>query len=185
MMTSKEALDKLEECAYAMKDLPMSNWIDLANSEAELDLKIMNWVETIKLELFKGKQALQRLEAIDNTNPSEALMFIQELLNISETEKHFINLANYDTRLNLIKTKQALIKAQEQEKILSVILKKRIDLESFYSTFVKDDLDYKYYEKYYGTYGLEKLTKEEFDLLREVNNDEKQRLYKRYTNVYK
>ena len=38
----------------------------------------------------------------------EVLMFIQELLNISETEKHFINLANYDTRLNLIKTKQVL-----------------------------------------------------------------------------
>ena len=68
-----EILDKLEECAYAMKDLPISNWIDLANSEAELDLKIMDWVETIKLELLKGKQALQRLEEIDNANPSEVL----------------------------------------------------------------------------------------------------------------
>ena len=64
--------------------------------------------------------------------------------------------------------KQTLLKAQEQEKILSVIFKKRIDLESFYSTFVKDDLDYKYYEKYYGTYGLEKLTQEEFNSLKEV-----------------
>ena len=59
-----ESLDKLEECAYAMKDLPMSNWIDLANSEAELDLKIMDWVETIKLELLKGKQALLELKQI-------------------------------------------------------------------------------------------------------------------------
>ena len=63
-----ESLDKLEECAYAMKDLPMSNWIDLANSEAELDLKIMNWVETIKLELFKGKQDLDRLEKLEKEN---------------------------------------------------------------------------------------------------------------------
>ena len=64
--------------------------------------------------------------------------------------------------------KQTLLKAQEQEKILRVILKKRIDLESFYSTFVKDDLDYKYYEKYYGTYGLEKLTQEEYNILKEA-----------------
>ena len=68
--------------------------------------------------------------------------------------------------------KQTLLKAQEQEKILSVIFKKRIDLESFYSTFVKDDLDYKYYEKYYGTYGLEKLIQEEFDLLKKQLNYE-------------
>ena len=61
------------------------------------------------------EKAIQKLELIDSANPSEVLMFIQELLNISETEKHFINLANYDTRLNLIKTKHALIKAQEDE----------------------------------------------------------------------
>ena len=59
-----EALEKLEECANGMKDLPKSNWIDLAENEAELDLKIMDWVETIKFELFKGRQALTELQAI-------------------------------------------------------------------------------------------------------------------------
>lgn len=172
-----ESLDKLEECAYAMKDLPMSNWIDLAENEAELDLKIMDWVETIKLELFKGKQALQRLEAIDNTNPSEALKYVNgKIADLEDDLQHYTMVEKDKCKEFFIREdlkqfttiKQTLLKAQKQEKILSVILKKRIDLESFYSTFVKDDLDYKYYEKYYGTYGLEKLTKEEFNLLKEV-----------------
>lgn len=154
-------LDKLEECAYAMKDLPMSNWIDLAENEAELDLKIMNWTEEIKFELFKGQQALQRLEAIDNANPSEALKCVGVL-----KEDDCITTLVQGKALETIR--QYILKAQEQEKLLKVILKKRIDLESFYSTFVKDNLDYKYYEKYYGTYGLEKLTQEEFELLKKV-----------------
>lgn len=172
-----ESLDKLEECAYAMEDLPKSNWIDLAENEAELDLKIMNWVETIKFELFKGKQSLQRLEAIDNSNPSEALKYVNgKITDLEDDLQHYTMVEKDKCKEFFIREdlkqftniKQALLKAQNQEKILSVILKKRIDLESFYSTFVKDDLDYKYYEKYYGTYGLEKLTQEEFNSLKEV-----------------
>lgn len=59
-----ECLDKLEECADGMKDLPMSNWSDLAENGAELDLKIMDWVETIKFELFKSKQALLKAQKL-------------------------------------------------------------------------------------------------------------------------
>ena len=65
-----EALGHLEECAYGMKDLPKSNWIDLANSEADLDLKIMDWVETIQFELFKGKQALLKAQELGKENES-------------------------------------------------------------------------------------------------------------------
>ena len=113
-----DALDKLEECAYAMEDLPKSNWIDLAENAAELDLKIMDWVETVKFELFKGKQALQRLESIDNANPSEAL----ECLMYLKAE-----FRNYPSAYEAIK--QALLKAQEQEKklkALEIIKKKRV-----------------------------------------------------------
>lgn len=120
-----EALDKLEECAYAIEFLPMSNWIDLAENEAELDLKIMDWVETIKLELFKGKQALQRLEAIDNTNPSEALnylnIFINEMTYCLEHPKEYAK--GYDKEIFYkykysfeTTIKQTLLKAQKQEK---------------------------------------------------------------------
>ena len=117
-------LDKLEECAYAMKDLPMSNWIDLAENEAELDLKIMDWVETIKLELFKGKQALQRLEAIDNANPSEALEELFKTTYFGSAEEY----KKIDNCYNTIK--QALIKAQEQEKenkVLKEIIRSLFD----------------------------------------------------------
>ena len=74
----------------------------------ELSQEFHNMLTEISKELSK-------LYEIDNAKPSEALMFIQELLNISETEKHFINLANYDTRLNLIKIKQALQRLEEIE----------------------------------------------------------------------
>ena len=156
-----EILDKLEECAYAMKDLPMSNWIDLAENEAELDLKIMDWVETIKIELLKGKQSLLELKQIKEAEPSEALKCVGVL-----KEDDCITTLVQGKALETIR--QYILKAQEQEKLLKVILKKRIDLESFYSTFVKDDLDYKYYEKHYGTYGLEKITQQEFNTLKEV-----------------
>ena len=88
-----ESLDKLEECAYAMKDLPMSNWIDLAENEVELDLKIMDWVETIKLELLKGKQALLELKAIKDANPSESLDKLEKVIEeitISNADNFFI-----------------------------------------------------------------------------------------------
>ena len=106
-----ESLAKLEECAYAMKDLPKSNWIDLAENEAELDLKIMDWVVTIKFELFKGKRALQRLEAIDNANPSEALKALDRNIVVIR-EKDYTNI------------QQVLLNAQELEKENQELIKK-------------------------------------------------------------
>ena len=99
-------------------------------SKIEALKELKHWKETnnengvVWLPLFAVEnieEALEELQTIRETKPSEELMFIQELLNISETKKHFINLANYDTRLNLIKTKQTLQKAQEQEKILDIL----------------------------------------------------------------
>lgn len=51
------------------------------------------------------------------------------------------------------------------KKVLSIIKEKRVDIESFYKTFIEDDYNYLDYQIMYGTYGLELLTKEEFDLL--------------------
>lgn len=128
-----ESLDKLEECAYAMKDLPMSNWIDLANNEAELDLKIMDWVETIKFELFKGKQALQRLEAIDNSNPSEALKYVNgKIADLEDDLQHYTIVEKDKCKEFYIREdlkqftniQQALLKAQEQEKENKELIRK-------------------------------------------------------------
>lgn len=122
-----EALEKLEECANGMKDLPKSNWIDLAENEAELDLKIMDWVETIKFELFKGNQALLELQAIKEAEPSEALECIEKLYKEraytyddkvnnkgngwSEAIQHYDNIGRC---LNTIK--QALINKSKKER---------------------------------------------------------------------
>lgn len=106
-----ESLDKLEECAYAMKDLPMSNWIDLAENEAELDLKIMDWVETIKLELFKGKQALLELKAIKEANHSEALKALDRNIVVIREKDYTI-------------IEQTLLNAQELQKENQELIKK-------------------------------------------------------------
>lgn len=131
------------------------------------------------------KEGLERLEAIDNANPSEALMFIQELLNISEMEKHFINLANYETRLNLVKTKQALIKKQEQEKVLNILKsKKYIPLDRLNPRFWNDKetydetVNYEFYlwlcedECEYVVKEERKLTKNEFNSIKEMLKNE-------------
>ncbi|MCR5786463.1 MAG: hypothetical protein K6G28_02020 [Acholeplasmatales bacterium] len=119
-MTEIEALDKLEECANGMKDLPKSNWIDLAENEAELDLKIMGWVETIKFELFKGKQVLTELQAIKDSKPSEALEKVNKVLeSCYEYEKKTgKNAIVHISKEPLIEIQQSLLKAQEQEKEL-------------------------------------------------------------------
>ena len=54
----------------------------------------------------------------------------------------------------------------EQEQVLSIIKEKKVDIESFYTTFIEDDYDYNFYEKRYGTYGKYELTEEEFELLK-------------------
>ena len=92
-----ENLDKLEEYAYAMKDLPKSNWIDLAENEAELDLKIMNWTEKIKFELFKGQQDFDRLEKLED------LLEKYEIEDLSELE---IALDQYYHRYDNVQTRR-------------------------------------------------------------------------------
>lgn len=113
------------------------------------------------------EQALQRLESIDNAKPSEALEDFKIIKFKTINAGYNYGYEVWD------KIERALIKAQEQEKenaelkkILSIIKEKRIDIESFYITFIEDEFDYNHYEKYYGTYGLECLTQEEFELLK-------------------
>lgn len=53
-------------------------------------------------------------------------------------------------------------------KALEIIKEKRIDIESFYTSFIEGDYDYSFYERRYGTYGKYCLTEEEFNTLKEV-----------------
>ena len=53
-------------------------------------------------------------------------------------------------------------------KALEIIKDKRIDIESFYSSFIERDFNYDFYSSWYRGYGRNKLTEEEFNLLKEV-----------------
>lgn len=125
---------------------------------------IDKWHENIE-------QALQRLEAIDNANPSEALKCLKYLYEDAKIEsgwvqKHCITYAEEFEHNDRIKPyyeniKQALLKAQEQEKALKIIKKKRVDV---YALVIAYDLeDYNNMIKH--TY---ELTQKEYDLLKGV-----------------
>lgn len=76
---------------------------------------------------------LQRLDSIDNANPSEALECVEDLIfNFSVDE--YVD--RYDNNLQVIK--QALLKSQEQEKE-NELLKERIQfLEKEYNNLMED-----------------------------------------------
>jgi len=59
-----EALEKLEmlsDCAEAMKEAPSSNWIEYANSEAELDYKLWRAYEDLKQYILKAQEQEKQL----------------------------------------------------------------------------------------------------------------------------
>ena len=103
------------------------------------------------------EKALQRLESIDNSEPSEAL----ELLRMIKFKS--IN-AGYNYGFGYwIKIEQALIKAQEQEKVLDIIWNKKVDLWRLLFSQTLED-----YNTYIMKTGGFTLTQEEFDLLKET-----------------
>lgn len=110
----------------------------------------------LKEEIDIVNNALLELKAIREANPSEALKRL-------EKNRNAIPYAiDYRT------IKQALIKAQEQEKVLSIIKEKRINVDLFWKDFVDNRFDYNYYlEKWYKYQSTDKqkLTQKEFDLL--------------------
>lgn len=101
------------------------------------------------------KQALQRLEAIDNSNPSEALKWL---------EKYRLTIL-FNTSI----VENALIKAQKQEKALNAIIKKNVNIWRFK---VETNIDYKKYKSnnilYHDVYNGNLLTEGEFNSIMEV-----------------
>ena len=102
----------------------------------------------------KCKERLIRLAKIDNAKPSEAL----------ERLENNRNAIPYAIDYRIIK--QALIKSQEQEKVLEIIKEKKVDIKLImwagnmveaYNQKVREQKDY---------WWREELTQEEFDLLK-------------------
>ena len=117
-------------------------------------------------EEFKCKAietALKRLEAIDNTNPNEAFKIVNECLKGIDTYEEKTGRKNppcYMSRETLNTIKQALLKAQEQEKVLKILFEKNVNIASLKA------YDLEEYNMVYEN----KLTEEEFDLLKRYLN---------------
>lgn len=113
------------------------------------------------------RKALQRLEAIDNAKPSEALECLEDMYELVNDLKVVFNQQD-DTRIKkkLDTIKQALLKAQVQEKVLSIIIDREVSVQSFRRKNYKDYEDYCYRSSIYENSTL--LTEEEFSLLKEV-----------------
>lgn len=103
---------------------------------------------------------LDSLEAIDNANPSEALKCLDKLAKQIELDED----TDYWEIKNAHKTvEQALLKAQEQEKVLGVIFEKRVNIDVI--LYGRTLEDYNYYARKWLGNDCE-LTEEEFELLK-------------------
>ena len=112
------------------------------------------------------QEALERLESIENANPSKAIECLESFKNFfTDRARREPNNPFNDKWLEKIDTiKQALLKSQEQEKVLKIIFEKQVNFEVF-GAFET----YKDYEIYYNKrfHLIEhKLTEEEFDKLK-------------------
>ena len=121
-------------------------------------------------------KALQRLESIENSKPSEALDCLEKLGAEKLARGELIrNDSKVEPYINTIK--QALLKAQEQEKVLDVIKEKKININNFQtSLIVMSNFTYTYYinnsRDYHTCILVNLLTEEEFDLLKRwLEND--------------
>ena len=103
------------------------------------------------------EKELQRLEAIDNANPSEALEQIKTLKGFNQVELN--NDKNVNKSLNTIK--QALIKAEEMKKVLEIIFEKDVDMYSLRRCKTSEE-----YNEHFAIDEYQKLTEEEFNLLK-------------------
>ena len=117
--------------------------------------------ETLLMQDYETvKQALQRLESIDNAEPSEALETVDFLLSVIKVK----DIIEPDFFWKYVKTiKQALIKAEKEHKTLETIKEKCVDVFriNYYITSnrISELEEYKRDRK---------LTDEELELLKEV-----------------
>lgn len=127
-------------------------------------------------EVAKEKTAMQRLEAIENSNPSEALERLEKNRNaipyaidyrvikqsLIKTQKQEEDIIHYKGTINNYRRDIALLKdiKKEQEKVLNIIKNKCVDIYLLKSISTLEE-----YNKSIGLRGIE-LTQEEFDLLK-------------------
>lgn len=142
------------------------------------ELRALERIETFLKENCKHykqdigyiKQALQRLESIDNANPNEALKRLNKVNNYLNDVYDYKEIKE-EVRKDIDTIKQKLINKQEQEKVLEIIFKKRVDINGLKKCIeldlpLTDEQRLHKYNHDYMMIGMEQLTIEEFDLLK-------------------
>ena len=132
------------------------------------------WVGMTPEELETIKQALNELKAIKEANPNEALEGLKHIKKYYVPEPCTATTYNY---LEIIE--QALLNAQEMEKVLNTIREKKVNVGNFYFMVLIMGKDYDFCKlnnnnAMYNICDTRKdfLTKEEFDLLKRwLEND--------------
>lgn len=149
-------------------------------TQSDKDRYLCELCEPIAFMLWQPYEEIK-----ENTNPSEALKCLDYLgneeMSITESEPFHYQKLNFIYEEYFEPIKQALIKAQEQEKklkALEIIKKKNVDVFNL-KKCIELDLpltDKQRLHKYNHDYmmiGMEQLTQEEYDLLKEVFADER------------
>lgn len=180
-MSKTETLEKLLLFAFVMSE----NMVGLTKGNYDEDAFVKKTYAYLhkynvdlnsKLELEK---ALQRLEAIDNSNPGEALKTL-EILDKTISPLLEPILAKYEDDLsdtitsNYFALKQNLIKAQENEKVVRLIFEKNVDILAIKESKTLEEYNRNAWEvEHYGRYkGYRlQLTEEEFILLKRWQNE--------------
>lgn len=123
------------------------------------------------------REALERLEAIKNANPSEALEAFGRITLHTEydNDSHYDGL-HFEDDCKLVD--KALLKAEKEHKALEIIKEKNVSVCGFrnrvfgYHSNMTINDTYEHYLNYFGCYhngfDVELLTEEEFNLLKEV-----------------
>lgn len=171
MTKELEALEKLLSFAFVMSE----NMVGLTKGNYDADYfikKTYEYLHKYSVDLHTElalKKALQRLEAIDNSNPSEALKCLEDIYRnavfINEKQeiqnKHKIFIESPETNKTISEQcntiKQALLKAQGQESKIEILKEYRKDyldrlknLEKYSQEQEKENAEYKQLEKELG-----------------------------------
>lgn len=146
---------------------------DLMIEFDEMGYEPMTLCDTKKeIDSFRNrlKQVLDYLKAIDNSNPSEALKYVNgKIADLEDDLQHYTMVEKDKCKEFFIREdlkkfttiKQALLKAQKMERVLEIIFEKNVTI--FWLKECKNLEEYNY-----NTANHMKLTQEEFNSLKEV-----------------
>ena len=120
-------------------------------------------IQKIILPVEEYQKMCKRLDAIDNVKPSDALECLEKLVS---------DILKKTSLFNTIK--KALIKSQEQEKVLEIIKEKpQAELSLIQVGKIKTYEEYLKYVDMWESYYLDRVyTQEEFDLLKRYFNEQ-------------